>query len=197
LLYGIIAPVKNKVSIVSILSFLDHLNDPKYHYEFDLRSFHEPPDSMVGYIAGIKFYIALKTLLIMLSLGGICDFIVCYIKKYAYIIHQRPSKLFGFKHMLKIAGLFMFTYYFLKELKISPIYDSTLIKLRIMISYVFVMLISNLLIPIQSYKSMFRTEFLIINWFFLSYTMTYPSAYFVLLHLVYEVAVLVSFYLLI
>ena len=162
-----------------------------------MTKFPEPPDSLAKYVADIKFVILLKTVLLIMAIGGISNFYMNYVKKIVYIFKYRIDKIFSFKQIFRLLGMTTFLIYFVSELKISPIYDSYFMKLRIILSCMFVMMLTNLIMPIHSYRSMIRTEFLTLNLAFISYTLTYPRAYFVLLHLFYEIIILVSIYIIV
>lgn len=128
----------------------------------------------------------------MFTFGGFASFASHFLKKILYLWYQKPEKVLKLKSMLRLIGFSTFFYYYAKDLMIGISYDSILMKMRFISSYILVVFICNLLMPIIQYKSMVMTEFFIVNFIFISYILTYPCIYNVLLHLVYEIAVLVS-----
>lgn len=92
---------------------------------------------------------------------------------------------------MKILGYGTFFYCFSNEITIGINFDNMFMKMRFLASYVLVILICNLTMPILQCRSMVMTEFFIINFVFLSYILTYPCIYSTLIHLLYEFAILV------
>ena len=150
-----------------------------------------PPDSIVKYMYQIKFIVFLKTIATMLSIAGFAAFASHFMKKVLYLWCQKPEKLLKIKYFLRLVGFLTFFYYFAKELFIGAQYQSTTLKMRFISSYIFVVFICKIMIPILQYKSMIMVEFFTVSFLFISYTMTYPCIFQTVLQLLYEVSVLV------
>eukprot|EP00347_Sterkiella_histriomuscorum_P005130 403357780 len=197
-LYEILGPVKSKVTVYSILPMAESVYS-EHHYknypiEFNLSVFPSPPDSMVKYMYQIKSAIMLKTLYTMLTIGGLSSFMVYYLKKFLYFWHQKPEKFIKLSNLIKMLGCLCIVYQYTKSLQLSVQQDSLFMKIRFMSAHIFVILVSNLLQPIYQYNSIIMIEFFLVNFLFLSYSLTYPCTYLVLLHLVYEIGVLSILY---
>ncbi len=131
----------------------------------------------------------------MLGMAGFADFLNSFVKKLLFIlITKKFDKLFKFKYLLKIVGVNLLLYYFIKELRIcaSPYTERVYLKLFFLLTYSFSTFMSSLILPATNYRANFRLELLIYNTIMLSYLLAYPTAYLSMLMLLYAFSLAVS-----
>ena len=151
-----------------------------------------PPDSMVK-MYQIKLVILIETIVEMFIIGGMASFLAQFMRKKIYLWHQKPEKLLKLKYLMQLIGYVLLIFYVCKEVRIARQYNSFFMKLRILLSFTFVILNINIIMPITQYRQMIMIELFIESFMLISYTLTYPCTYVTLIHLIYEVSILVRF----
>ena len=200
MLYDVLGPVKENLTISSFFHMRSELNPVSSikmlttsHQKVDLSYYPTPPDSIVRYIK-IKFHIFLKTFFVMLGMGGFADFLNSLVKKLLFVLMTRKfDKLLKFKYLLKLVGINLLLYYYIKELRIcaSPYSERAYLKLFFLFSYSFSTFMSSMILPPTNYRANFRLELLIYNTIMLSYLLVYPTAYLSMVMLLYGFALTV------
>jgi hypothetical protein len=131
----------------------------------------------------------------MLGMGGFADFLNIFVKKLVYILMMKKfDKLFKFKYLLKVVGVNLLIFYFIREIRIcaSPYTESIFLKVFFLLYYSLSTFLCTLILPPTNYRANFRLELLIYNTLMLSYLLVYPTAYLTVLLPLYALALTVN-----
>jgi hypothetical protein len=133
----------------------------------------------------------------MLGLWGFADFLAKFLRKFFFLVFTRKlHKIFKVKYGLQLIGLSMMMYYYSREIRIcmNPAYESTLIKMSILLSHTLMSLACQILISQRQPKHIayFKVELLIYNSVFFHYMLSYPICHPVLTFTLHQTLLMVS-----